>query len=289
MNALKKFLITLVCIAMAVLAILYDSLYKAPQRFRIRTETLSSLFIPKAMDGKTILYFSDLHYGKYMNANRLYHLMDVIHSLSPDIILFGGDIFDEDHAPISQDDITTIAANFGSMKAPLGKFAVYGDVDHENDETNQTVNNILYSSDFEVLNNASILIHNGTPESITLVGLDSMVNGTPDIAGAYSNVSRATYVITMCHTPDLCEQVPEDLTSYFLAGHSMGGQAYWGVGSLYEPKGAEHYFRGMHTINNAFTLDITSGVGTTKDDVRFLSSNEVVYYTLKHLDVNEEK
>lgn len=289
MKAIRKLLIVLLVITAVITTVVYDAFCRAPGRYKVRYETLSSLFIPASMDDRTIAYFSDLHYGPYMNADRLYEVMDTIKELSPDIILFGGDLFDEDHGEINQDTLSLIAGCFGSLKAPLGKFAVYGDTDHESPEIQQDVNNILYSSGFEVLNNTSILIHNGSSDSITLAGLDSGYLGTPDVSAAYASVSRASYVITMCHTPDTCLEAPADLTNLFLAGHSLGGQAYWGFGALYEPPGATHYFRGKHEISNSFTLDITNGVGTTKQDVRFLADNEIVLYRLKHLDVSETK
>jgi predicted MPP superfamily phosphohydrolase len=42
------------------------------------------------------------------------------------------------------------------------------------------------------------------------------------------------------------------------------------------------FFRGKHDIKGLFTLDITNGVGTTEQDVRFLANAEVVLYRLKH-------
>ena len=275
-----------VCISI-VLYFLYDAFFAAPRIVRLRTETLSSEKIPTSMDETSILYFSDLEYGTFMNDKRLNDLIDKINDNDPDIILFGGDIFDTGYDP---DEKTTakLTKAFDSLLAPLGKFAVYGDDDSSSEEMRHKVDTIYSGSDFEVLENKSVALRARSNGSITLVGLDNMVNGNPDINAAYSSVSHSNYVITMCHTPDTADQVPQDLTDLFLAGHSHGGQAYWLFGALYTPPGAESHLRGRSTVNEHVTLDITNGVGTTGKDVRFLSDAEIVMYKL-HAVKNDKK
>ena len=107
------------------------------------------------------------------------------------------------------------------------------------------------------------------------------MNSTPDVNAAYANISSENYVISVCHTPDTASLVPLDTTDYFLAGHSLGGQAYYFLGAYYAPDKAVNYLRGKHLIQNTFVLDISNGVGTIGVDMRFLSPAEVVCYTLK--------
>ena len=111
------------------------------------------------------------------------------------------------------------------------------------------------------MDNKSISIRNFGSDSITLVGLQNGVNGYADISTAYENISRSSFTIAICHTPDTAKDVPTDLTKYFLAGHSLGGQVYYGLGSLYTPLKADYYFKGKHIVNDSVTLDITSGTG----------------------------
>ena len=132
-----------------------------------------------------------------------------------------------------------------------------------------------------MISNSSVSVHNGSSGFITLVGLENELNSTPDVNTAYANVSSDNYVITVCHTPDTASLVPLDTTDYFLAGHSLGGQAYYLLGAYYAPEKAVNYLRGKHLIQNSFMLDITNGVGTIGVDMRFLSPAEVVCYTLK--------
>lgn len=284
MSILKKVLIVLVILVLLVSSLVFDAFYSAPSRFNVRYETLESIYIPEGMSDISILFFSDLEYGPFMKESRLTKLVNTINSLSPDVVIFGGDIFADDYN--ASDDERTIVSNLlAQINAPLGKFAVLGDNDQDTLDDMALSKSLLYNADFEVLDNKSVTIRNYGSDSITLVGLQNGLNGYVDTSTAYENISRSSYTIAICHTPDVAKDVPTDLTKYFLAGHSHGGQVYYGFGSLYMPSCANYYFRGTHTINSAFTLDITSGVGTVIQDVRFLANAEVVMYRLKHKSI----
>lgn len=279
-NTTRVLLIILMILAL-ILGMILDAFMIAPSYFTTRYETLGSSLIGDQMDGVNILFFSDLNYGTFMDQTRLNKLIQHINNIAPDVIVFGGDIYDQN---ISADDASNqILINaLSSLQAPLGKFAVYGDHDDASEDMKNAVNNIYANSGFEVLNNKSIAIHNTGYQSVFLVGIDNKLNGSPDIAAAYSSVARDSYVITVCHTPDSADDVPADLTGYFLAGHSLGGQVYYFFSALYTPSMAEKHFRGKSLINNSFTLDITNGTGTTGKDIRLFADAEVVLYTLKH-------
>ena len=263
-------------------AMYYDAFHTAPARFKVRYETLTSVFIPEQMDDVNILVFSDLKFGPFMNQKRLEKLIDTIRSLSPDVVVFGGDLFDE-HASVNDDSIALLSHSFSSIQAPLGKFAILGDMDHQNEEVLAAVQKVFSDSDFELLENSSILLRKKGSQSITLVGLDSGLKGTIDIEAAYANVARASYTIAFCHTPDTADQLPYELTDYAISGHSLGGQVNYIFGAYYTPELAQRYLYGKHRIHNgSFLLDITSGTGTQGKDVRFLANAEVVLYRLKH-------
>lgn len=283
MKVVHKIILLICTLVLIIGGLIYDAHYKAPSRYNVRYETLSSIFIPKQLDDVSILFFSDLDYNHFMNEDRLNKLTNKINSLSPDVIIFGGDIFDQDCGNLNDETKETVIKYLKSLNAPLGKFAVYGDLDHRSTQMEDTVNEILYASNFEVLNNKAVMLRNNGSQSISLIGLDSGLYGNQDITNAYKNVSRTNYTITICHTPDTADEVPSDITNYFLAGHSHGGQVNYGFKAKYIPKMAEHYTFGKHKINDRFTLDITNGVGTTVEDVRFLADAEIVMYRLNHV------
>ena len=288
MKKTTKILGIIVVLLSLTIFLLIDSFFVAPTRFTKRTESISSEKIPEQLDEMKILFFSDLKYGIFMDEDRLNKLVDTINNSGADVVIFGGDIYGDD-ITVTDEINNAIITAFSNIKAKYGKFAVYGDIDDSSDVMKTAVNTIYDSSNFEVIQNTSFQIHKNGSQFITLVGIDNGIDGIQDISGAYANVSQNSYVFTICHTPDTANQVPTDLTDYFLAGHSLGGQVNFLFSSLYEPACATQYLRGTHTIDDKFTLDITNGTGTVKQDVRFLEPAEVVVYTLKNIKKEEEQ
>ncbi len=280
MKKITKVLGIIVIILFLVIFLLVDSFFVAPARFVTRKETITDEKIPEQLNNMNIVFFSDLKYGIFMDEDRLNKLVETINNSGADVVIFGGDIYGDD-VTITEEMNSIISTAFSNIKAKYGKFAVYGDIDDSSEVMKNAVNQIYSDSDFEVMQNTSYQIHKNGSQFITLVGLDNGVDGIKDISGAYANVSQNSYVFAICHTPDTANEVPTDLTDYFLAGHSLGGQTNFFFSSMYEPTYAVKYLRGIHTIDNAFTLDITNGTGTVKQDVRFLQPAEVVVYTLK--------
>ena len=288
MKPLTKILIVLGLIVSFVGVMTINAFLIAPSNFSIRTETLQDDAIPSSMNGIKIVYFSDLEFGNNMDEKRLQKLARKITLTNADVIIFGGDVFDSSYTP-SASDIELVTSFFNDMNAGLGKFAVYGDTDTKSEEMKNTVNSLLYTAGFEVLENKSLTVRNHTVDGITVVGLADNINVAADVETAYTNISADPYVITVCHTPDTADQVPADLTDYFLAGHSLGGKADFGFKALYTPVKARKYLKGKQTISASFILDITNGTGTTGTDVRFMTDPEIVCYILNSTEESEEE
>lgn len=101
---LYRIALVLALLFTASFAMYYDAFHTAPSRFMVRYETLSSVFIPEQMNDVSILAFSDLKFGPFMDQKRLEKLMDVIRSLSPDVVVFVGDLLDE-QTPADEDTV----------------------------------------------------------------------------------------------------------------------------------------------------------------------------------------
>lgn len=276
-----KILILLLLFISIISGLIYDSYYIAPKRFIIRYETASSVRIPKELNDINILFFSDLHYGLFMDDDRLQSLIKTINSSSPDVVIFGGDLI---NGTISEENKQNLIGFLKGINAPLGKFAVYGDYDISNIDL---VNEILSKSNFEVLNNKGIQLRNKGSQSINLIGLNNEDSADLNINQAYENVVRTAYTITVCHTPDTANKIPRESSDLYLTGHSLGGQVFYLFDSLYKPDFTSYYFRGKHKLENKINIDVSSGTGTIIKDIRFLSNAEVVVYRLKNLEVQE--
>ena len=279
MKTLQKVLIALVILGIIIGVTYYDVTNISATRYITRTETLSSPEIPEDLDGKTILFFSDLEYGTFTNEERLNNIVNRINAQSCDIVIFGGDLIDE-NVRYSEDFEEVLLNALSSIEAPLGKFAILGDNDTKDEDGIAAIQSIFFKADFEVLNNHSIHISNYSNDAIHLVGLSDDINIEVNVDDAFANVPIDAYSIVISHTPDNAVIVPVDKTDYFLAGHSHGGQVYYLFGYLYSPTKTESYFRGKQTVKDDFVIDITNGVGTTEEDMRFLADAEIVVYKL---------
>ena len=113
-----------------------------------------------------------------------------------------------------------------SIRAPLGKFAVLGDRDLINEIKNM-VSDILYQSDFEIITNTSVRLRKQSNASITLIGLDSQINGTIDNTTAFSKINDEDFNLLVTLSGYLkSTQVNTNYIDLALAGHSLGGQIY---------------------------------------------------------------
>ena len=98
---------------------------------------------------------SDIHMGTLVGQNRLSHIVDKINAMKPDIVVFAGDVVDEDVGPV-------IRQNLGSallkIKAPLGVYAITGN--HEYIGGAGSAVKYLQEHGIKVLRDTSVLIDN---------------------------------------------------------------------------------------------------------------------------------
>lgn len=282
-KALLKFIIFTIII---IIVLSINAIVIAPKKLNIRFETLSDSSIPQSMNDVTIVFFTDLHFNNFVDDDRLDNAINKINELHPDLVLFGGDLIDLPTKNIlSSSQKEVLIEQLSSIDAPLGKYAVYGNHDLESENSRIQFDEIMSASNFEVLVNTAMQIRNNNNEFINIIGIDSMALGSPNIDSSYQNISSSNYTIALCHTPDIFDDLPKDLTNYLLAGHSHGGQIYFPIiGSIYRPYGSEYYLRGKYN-NGRTTLDINNGIGTTKYDVRLFADAEIVHYTLKNIAI----
>ena len=197
---LLKIVSVLILLALIVAGVFFYSIYISVDRVNLSYQTISSSKIPEDMNDLKIAFISDIKYNEYMNKERLTNMISKLNTTGADVVIFGGDMFSnpQTKAPDSQmsKDLTTILK---SIDAPLGKFAVLGDEDLANDKTKKIVSQILYDSDFEILSDTSIRLRNKGDSSISLIGLNNMLNGDPQPDRAMKKVSEDEFNILVTH------------------------------------------------------------------------------------------
>lgn len=288
---LLKSVSVLIIIALVLAGIFFYSIFVSVENLTVSYHMIQSEKIPADMNDIQIAFITDLEYNHFMNKERFTKMIHKINEVKPDIILFGGDIFDLPLTYVPNDATKQeVSQLLKTIQAPLGKFAVLGEQDNVDKNVRSMVADILKTSDFELLNNRAIRLRNGSQAGITLIGLDSLVGGTIDFNSAFSNVNHEEFNILFTHCPDTvqAEEIPEGTIDLMFAGHSHGSQIYVPLlGALSGDEGAKKYNHGKHTVNQT-VLHISNGLGTTAMDMRLFSPPQMLVYRLRSVQKEEK-
>ncbi len=276
----------LIIIAIFCASVFFYSVYVAVERIQINYETISSTKIPEDLHNVTIAFITDIQFNHFMTYDRLANMIESINQAHPDVILFGGDLFDDTQTQTPSEDSTNkLTELLKKLQAPLGKFAVLGERDLTNTEIKDRSISILTNSDFEIITNRSIRLRNQTNQSITLIGIDSLLKGKPDYDTAFQGVSNEEFNIAITHCPDIVNEpgIPLASLDLIFAGHSHASQISLPIlGPLDTIEGAKSYNHGTYYINNTTRLVVSNGLGTTNLDMRLFSPPQVNIYRLQH-------
>lgn len=251
---------------------IYYGTFVSIEHVKLEYTTIKNSQISDDLNNFKIAFISDLHYNSFMTKERFENMIESINQAEADIVLFGGDLFDDvtKHS-VSQSTKDELIALLKTIKAPYGKYAVMGEEDHNN-RIKDDILNILYYGDFELLTNQTIQIYKDSNSYFNLIGLDSFIGGRPDITGAMENIDYTHFTVLLTHAPDIVTELPLNNIDLILTGHSHGGQiSLFGLGPLEKIKGAEMYTHGTHTINQSTTLIVSNGLGTTDYDIRLFA------------------
>ena len=217
-------------------------------------------------NGLKIAHFSDIHYGRTTLEEDLGEVIESINEMRPDIIVFTGDLFDDDD--VSEDDVDLMIRYFSELDARLFKFAVIGDYDKNYLDSYQK---ILEESGFILLDNESKLVYDNSSEAINFVGLTN----TSDISSLYENNN---FTITLVHEPDSIKNISG--SNIVLSGHSMGGQIKIPfIGGIIKKTGAETYVNDYYEVDSQ-KLYISNGIGTENFSFRTFNKPSITLYRL---------
>lgn len=277
MTTLQKRLLVVISLLTVFMVFIASSLFMAftlnPDQLHVRYQTREDSKISQDSGTMSMVYFSDLQYGEFEDDERLKKLVDTLRQLDPDLLIFGGDLYDDQFTPTDASNQKLIEA-FNQIEAPMGKFCVLGEKDQ--DETrSQAVQTVFNQSQFEILTNTSLRLGNG----IRLVGFST----TPDY-GVLSGISSQDYTIVVSHYPDvlLDESLKNVSISLGLAGHAHGTQlTYPFLGAYRKVEGATRLNR-TQSASLPFDVVLSSGVGCTKVNARLNADPEIHYFLLSH-------
>ena len=267
-------------ISIAVLCVILLTVYNAKEvntkQLKIREETVRSNKIDKEMDGFLIAFFSDVCYGSFVSEEDLNRVLETVNTYKPDMIVFTGDLIDLSENDVTPETIGLLKQFLSSLDAYYGKYAVMGDHDQN---CAAVIQEIYKDSGFTLLNNESRVIGPDSDSYLVLTGIDTFVQEKQPYAQLF--IDTAHYSIAACHYPDTFSELENCSVDLCLAGHSLGGQIYIPVVSMFRRDyGCQQYYHGK-TVKDGKILDITNGIGRRKTNARLWADAEVVFYTLR--------
>jgi uncharacterized protein len=218
-----------------------------------------------------IVQVSDVHLGMLRGPEWNRMLCRTIQSLSPDILVSTGDLVDS-----SMKNIGDQTADWASISAPLGKFAVLGNHEYYLGLTESLA--LYRQAGFHLLRGETVSI---TP-TLSLSGVDDR-SGHSLGAACYSSESnlipvpeRSTFHILLKHQPLINrESVP--FFDLQLSGHTHQGQLFpfhLLVRLFYQ------YLHGLYQPAPHFQLYVSAGTGTWGPPMRLFAPPEITVFTL---------
>ena len=240
------------------------------------TVARESIAVPRAAGAPTlrIAFASDFHAGATTDERVLRAACDAIDALEPDVLLLGGDF-----VSVRANDIHVLAPLLATIRAPLGKFGVFGN--HDLRANRPVVSEALREAGVRVLVNETLRLP-APHDDVTIIGFDDPIRGAPNgelLAGV--NGVR----VLLMHAPDGLLAAGDEAFDLALCGHTHGGQIVMpGAVVPYLPHGelSRTYPGGRYSVGEGErrTLIVSRGVGCSTVPVRLLCGAEVHLITL---------
>ncbi|MDQ0860416.1 metallophosphoesterase [Bacillus sp. V2I10] len=250
--------------------------YIEPRLIQTTEVEISSTKLPSSFSGVKIVQFSDIHLSEEYSINQLVKIVNKINQLSPDVIFFTGDLIDK---PNQYGYLHQISPVLRRLKAPLGKYAIYGNHDHGGYGT-AVYETIMKDSNFKLLKNRGERISLLDGSSVFVAGIDDMMLGRPDFDQTFTDASSRLFTILLAHEPDAALEAKQFSVDLQLSGHSHGGQVQLPFyGPLITPPFASVYTEGLYDVDS-MKLYVNRGLGTTRLPYRFFSVPEITVFTL---------
>ncbi|MDD2489978.1 MAG: metallophosphoesterase [Bacilli bacterium] len=284
----KKFKVIykILLISIILISLLLWSRYISTSGLIIKEYKVTNKALPTHFHGLKIVHISDIHYGRTIKEPELKMIVKKINLIKPDIVVFTGDLIDKSNV-LTKKEKNIITEQLTNIKTTYGKYAVSGNHDFYFKE----YNDILNASNFKNIGNDYDIIYNEQQEFIFIGGLESEINGSPNINKTMhffqieenKNLKEKTYKVLIMHTTDIFEKVKQHNFELVLGGHSHNGQVRLPfIGTIVAPKGSKKYFEPYYKIKDT-DFFISGGLGTSTLNFRLFNKPSFNFYRLtKH-------
>lgn len=267
----RLLLLIVLCIGLLVIY----ARYTETSGLMVNEYKVTSNKIPDAFHGIKVIQFSDLHYGTTVDTNYLNYIVKKINELKPDLVIFTGDLIEEDYH-INNNEIKAITNSLSKIKAILGKYACIGD----EDTSNEQYNIIMKNSNFQILDNTADKVYSSKDTYILINGTSSSLKGKMDATKAFEKKEENSFTISFTHENDNTDTLLEYKPDMILTGHSLGGliRIPPTIGLIKQEGNGK--FTKRHQVKENTEIFNSYGIGTSQIRFRFFNKPSINLYRL---------
>lgn len=224
-----------------------------------------------------LVYLSDIHLGSTIGRERLGHMVEKINALNPDLVIFGGDVMDEDIAPVIR---RNLGEQLQSIRSKYGVIAVTGN--HEYIGGAEKAVAYMQDHGITVLRDSAMVVGG----SLLVAGREDKDRprfsgkNRKEISEILQNQDLSLPIILIDHQPFQLQKAVDAGIDLQLSGHTHHGQmwpfnyiteAVYELSRGYLLKGETHFY-------------VSNGVGTWGPPVRIGNRPEIVQFTLNFME-----
>ena len=240
---------------------------------RIKYLNVRSPKLPFAEDQPfRMVQISDVHLGYGTLPGQLRGVVEKIRSLSPNLLVSSGDLFDTDLEHLGR-----YVDRFKSLQPPSGKLAVAGN--HEVYAGLEEANKLTEASGFQILKSEAVQVS----ESFFVAGVDDpealgQTSTEAAEAEAFSRIPEDAFVVLLKHRPHISKS---NLAGFDLqlSGHTHGGQIFPFIFMTRLQYKARH---GLTRLAENSFLYLSRGTGSWGPQMRVFAPPEITVFDLSH-------
>ncbi|MGB8992463.1 MAG: metallophosphoesterase [Desulfobaccales bacterium] len=221
-----------------------------------------------------LVQLTDIHAGVYMTRAEIRRYADQVAALEPDLFVLTGDYISN-----SMVFLPDCVKEMARVRARYGTFATMGN--HERWYGQQSdILAMFRQYRITFLLNAHRVIQT-EQGSLAVAGIDDLLSGYPDLAGALQGLDSTIPTILLSHRPEIFPLAADHGVPLTLSGHYHGGQIKLGLPGL--NLSLAHlltpYPEGLYRIKDSH-LYVSRGIGTTFTPIRLNARPEVTLLRL---------
>lgn len=181
--------------------------------FDIETSKLSPNQNPIRVVG-----ISDLHLGYTIGGDELQEWVQIINAEKPDIVVFGGDLIDNNVELVKHLELDKILQK---IEAPMGVYACLGN--HEYIAGVKESIDFHNKSDIKVLKDTTVMV----ADNLTIIGRDDKMNGNrKPLSKVVNGIDNGSFRLLLDHQPNNLEEAENQNIDLQFSGHTHYGQIF---------------------------------------------------------------